>query len=674
MSSNDITKAYIEAKVRLEKALRDALEYGEIVGFVSRFTPSKADESSHLIQFDVDPYQYFTKFESIATTGTYLAAIDIKSGYVVSLRVKGVERRDLMSEVGVPDTSGLTPKIDASGLITRARVKAEPLLIWNPETDEVKAATCVIEPQSPIIKPKPRILEKILGLPSEGVVLGSLTMAENVIEGAKVRLPLKAFYQHILVLGTTGSGKTTFMKNLITALLNMKEYTIKPVNMKPTVIVIDSTRDYVHMVLDRLWEETPNINLEFEAKLVESVYGDIKPPNKITIIVPVTRMLTEKIHEYCKERNIVIRDSRQAFEVLAKYYFEVTYSRVISDILLGVIEDVKVRVVGHQPRRYVELKIKYSFKGRLREITVNIVPYAFKFTEVKGSELAELNPFLTSQARDQLPRIILALERYGIKVHTLKDLISILRESLRDRRGGKGGYEGKVTPSDIIYHELGIHRGTIENIVRNLGVLEDSGIFDVILGNEYVYEPDLYWLLETLRGGLIVIDLEFLREHTPILAGNVESIVALRILCRAFKWKILKYARRERTQPVIVVVDEAHRFFPAVGGGEGEYVVQVANMLASIARLGRARGLGIIFATHSPKDVHDIVLQLTNTKVIFRMDPALIDKLDLPSEYKRFIVKVSDRVAVVKSHILRLSYVTIKTPLPVVGHFDLSAI
>ena len=215
MKADNVMRAYIEAKARLEKALKLASEYGEIVGFVSRFTPSKVDETSPLIQFDVDPYYYFLKFESIAITGTYLAAVDVKSGYVISLRVKGIERRDIMAEIGVPDTSGLTPKIDASGLITRARIKAEPLLAWNPETDEVKAATCVIEPQSPIIKPKPEILEKILGLPSEGVILGSLTMGEEVIEGAKVRLPLKAFYQHILVLGTTGSGKTTTVYSCI---------------------------------------------------------------------------------------------------------------------------------------------------------------------------------------------------------------------------------------------------------------------------------------------------------------------------------------------------------------------------------------------------------------------------------------------------------------------------
>ena len=477
----------------------------------------------------------------------------------------------------------------------------------------------------------------------------------------------------ILMVGLQGSGKTTFMKNLIVALLNMKEYTVKPFNMKPTVVVIDSTRDYVHMVLDKLWEKTPNMNLEYEGKLAKTIYGDIDPPNNATIIVPVTKMLVSKLHEYAKKNDIIIRDSRRAFEVLARYYFETTYSRVITDMLFGTIDNVEVEVIGHQPRRVAKLKISYHIGNKKREITLNIVPYAFKFTEVKGSELAELNPFLTSQARDQLPRIIIALERHGMKVQTLKDLINILRESIRSKRERKG-QEKEITPSDIIHYELGVHKGTVENIIRNLGVLEDSGIFDVILGNEYIYEPDLYWILETSKGGLIIIDLEFLREHTPIMAGNVESIVALRILHKAFKWKMLKYARRERSQPVIVIADEAHRFFPAVGGGEGEYVVQVANMLASIARLGRARGLGIIFATHSPKDVHDIVLQLTNTKVIFRMDPALVDKLDLPSEYRRFIVKVSDRVAVVKSHILRLSYITIKTPPPLVGHFDLSAL
>jgi len=63
------------------------------------------------------------------------------------------------------------------------------------------------------------------------------------------------------------------------------------------------------------------------------------------------------------------------------------------------------------------------------------------------------------------------------------------------------------------------------------------------------------------------------------------------------------------------------------------------------------------------------VLNLCNTKLVFRLDPSVVDELDLPKEYKDFVTKASDRVGVVKSHALRLHYITFKTPLPVLGHF-----
>jgi len=91
--------------------------------------------------------------------------------------------------------------------------------------------------------------------------------------------------------------------------------------------------------------------------------------------------------------------------------------------------------------------------------------------------------------------------------------------------------------------------------------------------------------------------------------------------------------------------------------------------LERIARQGRVRGLGLLLSTHSPKDVHSVVLNLCNTKIIFRLDPSVISDLDLPKEYRNFVTKASDRVGVMKSHALRLHYVTFKTTLPVLGHF-----
>jgi hypothetical protein len=127
----------------------------------------------------------------------------------------------------------------------------------------------------------------------------------------------------------------------------------------------------------------------------------------------------------------------------------------------------------------------------------------------------------------------------------------------------------------------------------------------------------------------------------------------------------------EKTPPTIVLVDEAHRFFPRAAGSEEEreYVEYVSGALERVARLGRVRSLGLILSTHSPKDVHSVVLNLCNNKVVFRLEPSLAEELGLPKEQRDLVSKASDRVGVVTSHALRLHYATFKTPPPVLGHF-----
>jgi hypothetical protein len=54
------------------------------------------------------------------------------------------------------------------------------------------------------------------------------------------------------------------------------------------------------------------------------------------------------------------------------------------------------------------------------------------------------------------------------------------------------------------------------------------------------------------------------------------------------------------------------------------------------------------------------------------MDKTHVSSLDIPGEYKDFVTRCGDRVGVLKSHVLRLGYVSFKTPLPITGHYDLS--
>ncbi|MCD6488829.1 MAG: DUF87 domain-containing protein [Desulfurococcales archaeon] len=669
---------YSHIKQLLRKAEEIAREHGIIVGRVSRNAPSSIDKEGGVVIFDVDPETYFTNYTDIAQSGSYLAVVDVKSGEIVSLRVVEVHRQDMLSELNLPEFTSSLPRPEASGLLTRTRIKAKPLLAYNPIKETIQAANYVIEPQSPIIKPvKIKTIQKILGLPTEGVFLGFITIGDRpAFNGyAPLYIPLKAFYQHVLVLGTTGSGKTTLLKNMIASICSRYNYKSE----QPSIIIMDPNKDYVHLPLRPIWEKTVGMDWELESHLIKVIEDKISKPSGIVIILPITQYVIDRL---IKEKTTWVK----ALRIIAQDYFNIVYRNILERIG-ALIEIIDLDVVDQPEKggfRYVLIRaeIKYG-DGIIDRIEIYVIPYGFRFNMMNPRDFIELNPFFTQQARDALYRILLKLKKEGITFNTLQEFYNVIQEA-RYIRGGKArGITLDPRQETIIelIHRLAIHRFTLENIIRQLGSMVDTGFFDIEIPSDkdkYLIEPSIEAIMEAhfrvFKGYPIVIDLEYLQENSPGDPRQAIAISAFRILNKVFTWKLIKSRMREDTQPVLILIDEAHRFFPSYGGGRDEYAEHVSGMIDRIARLGRARRLGIIFSTHSPKDVHDIILQLTNTKIILRMDKSLITRLEIPSEYRDFIVKASDRVGVIKTHALRLGYTSFRTTLPLTGHYDLSAL
>ncbi len=677
MSDPGIVK---QVSVMLEEAEKIAREHGVIVGRVSRHKPSRIDEEGGNVVFDVDPETYFTSYEEIAQSGSYLAVVDVKTREIISLRVIEIERQDILAELDLPEFTISLPKPDASGLFTRTRVKAKPLLSYNPSTSVVKAANYVVEPQSPIIKPtRVDTIQYLLGLPTKGVFIGYVTIGERLLfnKPTPLYIPLKTFYQHILVLGTTGSGKTTLLKNLIASIYSCYNYD----GDKPSIIIMDPNKDYVHIPLKPLWEPSIGIDWELEERLVIEARKSVRQPSGIVIILPITQYIVNRL---IKEESTWVK----ALRVIARDYFDTVYRGVVEKIG-GSIREFDMEVVESSvdglKLRYAYTRTVINYNGSSEELKLYIIPYGFRFTAMSPREFIELNPFFTQQARDALYRILIKLRDEGIYFNTLREFYDTIIEArlMRKKREPGINLEPRKNRLYELINRFAIHRATLDNIVRQIGSLVDTGFFDIVIpcrdGEEkYLNEPPVKAILEKheelFNKYPIVLDLEYLQENSPGDPEQSIAISAFRVLNKIFEWKMVKARQRVKTQPVIIVVDEAHRFFPSHGGRRDEYIEHISSMIDRIARLGRARGLGIVFSTHSPKDVHDIILQLTNTKIILRMDKSLIGLLDIPSEYRDFIVKTSDRVGIVKSHALRLGYITFRTPLPLTGHYDLSAL
>ena len=151
-------------------------------------------------------------------------------------------------------------------------------------------------------------------------------------------------------------------------------------------------------------------------------------------------------------------------------------------------------------------------------------------------------------------------------------------------------------------------------------------------------------------------------------------MAAYRMLQALIEWKHSQWARRVLGRSIVVVIDEAHQFFPQERGAreEQEASRQVASMISRIARMGRARGVGLIFSTHSPKDLHDIIIQLANTKIILRTEPQHVERLDVPREVKEVLPRLPDRLMVVLSHVYRGGYIFVQTTTPLTAHYDIS--
>ena len=103
---------------------------------------------------------------------------------------------------------------------------------------------------------------------------------------------------------------------------------------------------------------------------------------------------------------------------------------------------------------------------------------------------------------------------------------------------------------------------------------------------------------------------------------------------------------------VVIFIDEAHLFFPQTREESEKEIIE--QILTKLARIGRAKGIGLVFATHSPDDLNDLVLQLTNTKVILRSEEKILEKLHIPSNERKILTMAIPGLAYIKSFIYRI--------------------
>jgi DNA helicase HerA-like ATPase len=656
-----------EIEERSGKAEEIARSVGEVVGRVSPYTESQTGTGGSEIRVLVEVDEYIRRKTLLAQPGAILAAVDLATLDVVSLKVVGVSRVDLYSMVGAREA--LTPypiAHDPRGLLAKPQLLVEPLLAFrfdNGKLLEGRAATYAIEPRSPVVLPKPEYLETLVGMRGE-VVLGAYTIGEEpvMLEGrvARALLPFDDLFYHTFVVGTTGSGKTTFIKNLIKSLLNL--------NKGVAVVCIDENGDYVQTIFDPRWELESEGAERLEREIASQLYGGVGGLKEITVLLPVTKHLAKGV-----------ADVKKLAEKYYKDYLKKLHMQACPEAECNVkVEEEKVfKVEGEKAKEVtipvLSLTILNEQNGAKEIRKVRIIPYALNYNILK-ERIAELYPYFTARAKEAFPNIF----RIFSNNNEMEKLISRIKQ-----QRGRSPKLSLATSLEELVHNLDeidrvggleelanfakMFKQTLINLINGLSNLNQMGIFDVRIGERVIREPDVEMFIRS--DSLTVLDLRPLSMLEEPLTKGAKRILTLRLLNRILGWKMEK--EFEKTPPTIVLVDEAHRFFPRAAGTEEErdYVEYVSGALERVARLGRVRGLGLILSTHSPKDVHSVVLNLCNNKVVFRLEPSLAEELGLPRELRDLVSRASDRVGVVTSHALRLHHATFKTPPPVLGHF-----
>jgi len=216
--------------------------------------------------------------------------------------------------------------------------------------------------------------------------------------------------------------------------------------------------------------------------------------------------------------------------------------------------------------------------------------------------------------------------------------------------------------------------------------LLDSGFVDVLYaarrGGTWTVEvlPETPWgsIVSVAHSSEVpvVLDLRWGMERSQ---GGFQSlrVLAYRLLDMLLAWRHELWSRRSADSGpnVVVFIDEAHQFFPSEGRTkeEAEEVGRISAILSRAARIGRSRGLGLVFSTHTPRDLNNLVIQLTNTKVILRSEESQLDVLSIPAQVRQFAPRLQDRYMAVISYAFREGYVFAVTTTPLTMHFDLSA-
>ncbi len=637
-------QAEYRRRVERVKELARRLSYNDDLGvYIVGFVSSVEEGEANLIPVDVPPTVWVRlahRLPQAFSPGFYYCVADPKSMILVLATVSDVVRTSGVQALGarlppiyppVEEENTLSYNIVSIRLLLRpmAAVKLGEGGLGQPVSPNTPP-----DPGSPVFVPKPDVIQGLIGGGGRGVTIGVLGVMDQPYipsEPVAVKLPWSVLVKHVLVTGTTGSGKTSLVKNVL----------YDAVRGGANALVLDANGDYVaglfpgYIPAGRVTERVVG---------ALRAYGvDAEPGREVVsgggldglVVVPCPRR-EEKVCDD-EEAGRVVKEYARRLRALA----ESMYAR-----LRG--EDgcrVSVRSVDRLEPYLYRVVLDIDCKPVSGDVNVLVAP---RCVSIGGRVelLGMLDPYMTPRAREELPRIYQAY----------------LRE-----RGGGGGFDDFVAwvtgNTTNIIRELRVHKETLAALQRRLIVLRNSGLIDS--GAPGIDYGSLLTLAARYTGGrarTVILDLEYAAAKTP--EGVPPQMVKVFLGYQALR----SLALRPPEGYTLVVIDEAHLFFPSRRGEGRGYQEVLSEQLERLARLGRSRGIAMIFSTHREDDVSQLLVTLANTKIYMRCDRSTAERLRLPREYQQALPFFADHAAVLSSYAVRGGFTTIINAPPVIGH------
>ncbi len=614
------------------------IDCNEYVAIVSRQLPTRVSLEESLVYAITDCPLDSTNI----TVGSYLVIESDNRKYLA--RVVEITNQDVYSLVKSPIIS-LEQELSVDLTPLPRLITLE--LVVECVDNRCSAPVTPVKIHSRIRKPRSGEISEMLGLPKEGIEIGNISLPTGEeLKGERVRLTQQALRHHILIVGTTGSGKTVLIKNIIYEVLK---------NNVGKVIVLDVVGHYHHVITREV--------------------------DKIAVILPITSRYLQNIARDC-EKLIKDKDIKDVEDIIRRV-LSIICRRIVEKYLNEVflsfgikyhVDKIRIKYTKYVDRERNRVSItlrRIDVKANIEGIDtiLELYPWALETQNVLMI-LPKLSAVFTAQARLFYRRILLELIREYVK-HRLgeekskdvksQNLKSIVRKycinleklynfMFKSISSGRGR-------SEVVYqyiaNKIGVHKGTLENIMRGFLSLLETDLFDVHTVLDIEFEESKYRVKISIREP--DYDKLFSRRYVIVDLRNTttsqEKLIVYRVLARLYRYVENVWQNLEERSSVIIAIDEAHIFFPQTREESEKELIE--SYLTMLARLGRARGIGLIFATHSPDDLNDLVIQLTNTKILLRSDEKILEKLGVPAKERRIITLAPPGLAYIKTFIFR---------------------